>query len=36
VDELTADELFWLPVIRAAKADAAEQVARMEARSQQE
>ena len=27
VDELTDDELFWLPVIQAAKADAASQLA---------
>lgn len=26
VDELTADELFWLPVIKTAKADAAMQL----------
>ena len=32
VDDLTADELFWLPVIRAAKADAAEQVAKLQAK----
>lgn len=24
VDELTLDEMFWLPVVREAKADAAE------------
>jgi hypothetical protein len=27
VDELTLDELEWLPVVRQAKADAAEQIA---------
>lgn len=32
VDELTAEELFWLPVIKAAKADAAETVARTQAK----
>lgn len=30
VDELTADELFWLPVIAAARADASRQVAAIE------
>jgi hypothetical protein len=33
VDELTRDELFWLPVIKAARAEAAEQVAKAEAAS---
>jgi hypothetical protein len=28
VDELTAEELFWLPVITRARTDAAEQLAR--------
>ena len=32
VDELTAAELFWLPVIKAAKADAAAQVAALESK----
>jgi hypothetical protein len=32
VDELTEEELFWLPVIKAAKADAAEQLAAVERR----
>ena len=32
VDELTREELFWLPVIRAARQDAAGQVARLEAK----
>jgi len=32
VDELTRDELFWLPVIKAARQDAAGQVARLEAK----
>ena len=31
VDRLTRDELFWLPVIKAAKSDAAEQLAAIEA-----
>ena len=31
VDELSREELFWLPVISAAKRDAAEQVAKYEA-----
>lgn len=31
VDELTWDEIFWLPVIRAARQDAAGQLARLEA-----
>ena len=30
VDELTADELFWLPVITSAKADASRQLAAIE------
>ena len=30
VDELTADELFWLPVITAARADASRQLAAIE------
>ncbi len=29
VDRLTRDELFWLPVIAAAKREAAEQVAKV-------
>jgi hypothetical protein len=32
VDELTREELFWLPVIKAARAEAGEQVARLEAK----
>jgi hypothetical protein len=32
VDELTRDEIFWLPVISAAKRDAAGQVAPLEAK----
>ena len=28
VDELTPEELFWLPVIHAARQDAAEQLAK--------
>lgn len=32
VDELTREELFWLPVIQAARQDAAGQVARLEAK----
>jgi hypothetical protein len=32
VDELSREELFWLPVIRAARMDAAGQVARLEAK----
>lgn len=32
VDELTAEELFWLPVIKAAKGDAAETVTRVQAK----
>ena len=32
VDELYDDELYWLPVIKAAKAEAARQVARLEAK----
>jgi hypothetical protein len=35
VDELYDDELFWLPVIAAAKREAAAQVARVEAAQQQ-
>jgi hypothetical protein len=31
VDELSREELFWLPVIKAARAEASEQVARLEA-----
>ena len=31
VDRLTRDELFWLPVIKMAKTDAAEQLAAIEA-----
>ena len=30
VDRLTRDELFWLPVIKTAKQDAAEQLAALE------
>lgn len=30
VDRLTRDELFWLPVIKAARQDASEQLAAME------
>lgn len=30
VDELTAEELFWLPVIKGAKAEAAEQIAALQ------
>jgi hypothetical protein len=33
VDELTRDEIFWLPVIRAARLDAADQVAKVESKS---
>jgi hypothetical protein len=33
VDELSREELFWLPVIRAARLDASEQVARMDAKT---
>ena len=33
VDELTRDEIFWLPVIRAARMDASEQVARLDAKN---
>ena len=32
VDELTAEELFWLPVIKAAKSDAAETIARAQSK----
>jgi hypothetical protein len=32
VDELTAEELFWLPVIASAKRDAGETVARVQAK----
>ncbi len=32
VDELTAEELFWLPVIASAKRDAAEQIAAAQAK----
>jgi hypothetical protein len=31
VDELTDEEIFWLPVIRAARADAAETLAKVAA-----
>ncbi len=31
VDRLYRDELFWLPVIKTAKADAAQQIAAIEA-----
>ena len=31
VDELSRDELFWLPVIRKARVDAAEAAAALEA-----
>lgn len=31
VDRLYRDELFWLPVIKAAKSEAAEQLAAIEA-----
>ena len=33
VDELTREELFWLPVISAARADASAQVAKLEAKN---
>ena len=33
VDELTREEIFWLPVIKAARRDAAGQVARLDAKS---
>jgi len=32
VDELTAAEMFWLPVIKAARAEAAEAVVRLDAK----
>ena len=31
VDELTDEEAFWLPVIKQAKAEAAEQIAKADA-----
>ena len=33
VDELSREELFWLPVIKAARAEASEQIAKLEAKN---
>ena len=33
VDELTRDEIFWLPVIQAARLEAGAQVAKLESKT---